>query len=146
VSAKLHDIQSLHTLSVENAKSAAASPQARYARAILALAEQEVMVLENYPSCCGSCASSEMANAGLGENDKTAWFISEQGHGIFWRDGQPWEREEYSDAPDEERPKKVVYWNHSGHGVGSLIAEAFRAEGFEVDWDGSPTKCPMLKF
>ena len=146
MSTTIETLKSLHAENIHEAELAAASPQARYARAILALDKVGVMVLENYPACCGSCASAEMASLGLDESTKTAWFISEQGHNIFWRDGQPWESEEWSDAPTEERPKKVVYWNHSGHGVGDLIAQAFRDQGFEVDFDGDPNRCPVLKF
>jgi hypothetical protein len=144
--AKMHDIQSLHELNVKRAERATASPEARYGRAILSIAEQGVMVLENYPMCCGSCASAEMANAGLGEDDKVAYFISEQGHGIFWKDGEPWEREEWEDARPEERPKKHVYWNHSGEDTAEILTKAFRAEGFDVTWDGNPAKCPTINF
>ncbi|AMM44314.1 hypothetical protein KITKAT_53 [Arthrobacter phage Kitkat] len=146
MTAKLHDIQSLHTLTVERARKAADTPQARYGRAILALANDGVMVLENYPMCCGSCASSEIAAAGLGKDDAVAWFINEQGHGIFWKYGEPWEREEYSDARPDERPKKHVWWNHSGEFTAAKITAAFRAEGFEVEWDGNPARCPTVNF
>lgn len=107
-----------------------------------------VGVYPNYDSCCRSCAFYEL------EQDHAhpfAFFFKQQGHEIRFIDGIPHNVEEmwnddFEDFDEDEedvalseyfRRATHTYWYFNELEAGKAVADAFRAEGFEVVWDGT---------
>lgn len=123
------------------------SPKARWNRAAKALRKDGVHFRTNMMKCCRSC----ITEADLGLKDDTApygYTFGGQGGAIkFNEDGLPYQKAGRSGRRygyDYETPVEA-YINH-GNGAGEKIAAAFRAEGFDVDYDGSEYKTVTVKF
>lgn len=123
----------------------------RYKKAVAQLQIAGVVVLENYPSCCGSCAGYDIGtNLGLDGKD-VIYFINEQNNGLIWdSEGNPhnfdWEWTDNTLSGRETSLSKGIYWKHDGPNAARLTTEIFRGHGFEVEWNGSDMQCPYLKF
>ncbi|QFG12771.1 hypothetical protein PBI_MIMI_297 [Arthrobacter phage Mimi] len=103
----------------------------------------DVLVFDNYPSCCGSCAGSEIEH----ENPDAdyVYFINTQGRGLMFKDGEPYHFEDPEDM-EPERPATNVYFSHSTLKAAGILRDAFVKFGLTVEWNGSDVKCVTLKF
>lgn len=119
----------------------------RYQAAVKAIRSQGVKVRQNVRKCCRGCIlPSDLgfppeADGSSEEPGAYCYTYGGQGHAITWRDGvaynaadlRRYERHFYS-IPENARESRV-YWNHGG-GAGQVVADAFREQGFEVEWNG----------
>lgn len=110
------------------------SPKQRLHRALVATRREGVKVRQNVSSCCRGCISPE--DLGAEEGQPYAYTFGGQGNGYRWdehgevatyRSPQVWEH---------NRTVNRLYFNH-GNGAAQILADALRAEGFEVEWDGT---------
>lgn len=114
----------------------------------------DVLVFDNYPSCCNSCAGSEIEQ----EHPDAAYvyFMNAQGRGLTWKDGKPYNYEtdyEYGDdITDEDEdveitvttPATKVYFNHSNLHAANVVSATFVKYGLSVEWDGTEFKTVIL--
>jgi hypothetical protein len=103
----------------------------------------DVLVFDNYPMCCGSCAGSEIESKH--PDGHYVYFMNEQGRGITWKDGQPWNFEDSEDTRPW-KPAKKVYFNHSDLHSAQVLTDAFKKFGLPVEWDGSSGRTVILNF
>ena len=110
----------------------------RWNTAIKAARKAGVSIRQNVSGCCNGCAEPFKGVKSFDENiTPYGWFIAAQGSGIRWDESGRKaiaSRERYGYGADNVESVKV-YFNH-GNGAAEHIAAAFRAEGFEVEWDG----------
>ena len=114
------------------------SAKARWNRAAKALRKSGVHFRTNINSCCRGCVGEEQLN--LKDSEQAyGWNFAGQGQRIVWAEdgsghiqGDRWSR--------QTRAEEVVYVNH-GNDAAARIVEAFRAEGFKVEWNGSDANC-----
>lgn len=104
---------------------------ARWKRAITKARRQGVNVVTNVNVCCHSCTTH--ADLNMREEDigsvPYAYFLRTQGRRVrFLKTGAV--------APSTN---EICYFSHGGDS-GHRVAQAFRDEGFEVEWDGTETK------
>lgn len=131
----------------------------RFHAAVELARAQGVHVRLNVMTCCRSCTTSTDLGLPSDEAMKTtpnAFQYGGQGQELIWRNGEPFYREEpYETAVDddgdeeyydfaprrnrEERAAHDVFFSHGGPDLtaASALTEAFRAQGFAVDWDGT---------
>lgn len=133
------------------------SDKARWTRATKAIRKAGVRFRSNVQKCCRGCVTAEDLGA---PNDDVAvgWTFGGQGGRIAWDeyDGHAFHPVSSGWGFRTDADREVVAWiNHSGFTgdgtvagtpAGRVIAEAFRAEGFEVEWDGTDAKCVEVKF
>jgi len=110
------------------------STEARFKRAIKAIRAEGIIWKSNVRQCCRGCVSH--TQLGLASTDSTepyAWTFGGQGHAIRWdengdvrKSDKGWRSETFTYA--------YINW---GNGSAQKVADAFRAEGFEVEWDGT---------
>jgi hypothetical protein len=98
----------------------------------------DVLVFDNYPSCCGSCADHEIQQDH--PNADYVYFMNEQGRGLMWVDGVAWHFEEPEDKKKYRLADKI-YFNHSTVEAATVLRDAFVKFGVPVDWDGTDGKC-----
>lgn len=121
--------------------------QTRFETAIKALRKDGVKIRQNVQKCCRGCIGYEDLNM-KDEEQPYGYTYGGQGFAIVWRDGQPFRKSDLTGRNSYYRtpkPEESVMFNW-GNGSAEKIAEAFRAEGFEVDWDGSEFSCVEVKF
>lgn len=110
----------------------------RWNTAIKAARKAGVAVRQNVSGCCNGCAEPFKGVKSFDEDTTPyAWFIAAQGSGIRWTENGKKalaNRDRYGYG-GRDVTEVTVYFNH-GNGSAPALAEAFRAEGFEVDWDG----------
>lgn len=112
----------------------------------------DVLVFDNYPSCCGSCAGSQIEHEHPDGN--YVYFMNSQGHGLTWRDGKPYNYDTDYDMDDEgddveievTTPAKKVYFSHSNLYAAQVLADALKKFGVKVDWDGTDGRCVAADF
>ena len=119
----------------------------RWTTAIKAARKAGVAVRQNVSGCCNGCAEPFKGVKSFDEESTPyAWFIAAQGSGIRWDESgrkAVASRERYGyGARDVE--DVTIYLNH-GNGSAPALVEAFRAEGFEVEWDGEQSSCVEVK-
>lgn len=120
------------------------SIQDRYTAALTDVRlNSDVLVFDNYPACCGSCAGYEIEQAHPDGN--YVYFMNEQGNGITWVDGNPWNFESADDT-DPSRPARHIYFNHSTVHAATVLKEAFEKFDLPVKWDGNEFRCVELDF
>lgn len=108
------------------------STRQRWDRAIRNARKAGVTIAVNVRICCYSCTTPEHLGM-TDEEEKTepyAWIIGTQGQAVRFdrTTGEP--RPETHDVPHFK-------WSN---GAGQILAEAFRAEGFKVEWDGDDAR------
>lgn len=108
------------------------STKQRWDRAIRNARKAGVTVKVNVRVCCYSCTTPTMLDM-TDEEAKTepyAWIIGTQGQAV-----------RFDRVTGDPRPEThdVPHFKH-GNGAGRALADAFRAEGFEVEWDGSDAR------
>lgn len=113
----------------------------RFDKAIREVRSQGITVKQNVNMCCRSCI--ELEDLGIEDWDQPYVFTyGEQGAGYRWIDGKPFHTKEA-----KGQPVKVLYFNHGGEGDAALaLAIAMKKQGFEVEWDGSDSQCPSVRF
>ncbi|QGH74001.1 hypothetical protein SEA_HIDDENLEAF_50 [Microbacterium phage Hiddenleaf] len=116
--------------------------QIRFENAIKALRKDGLKIRQNIQKCCRGCITEEDLNM-KDEEQPYGYTYGGQGFAIVWRDGQPWRKGSAWYRPTEPEESVMFNW---GNGSAEKIAEAFRAEGFEVEWDGSDFSCVEVKF
>lgn len=124
----------------------------RFEAAVAAVHAQGVTLKLNVMACCNGCAGP----ADIGLTDETlattphAWTLGSQGNELVWDNGKPrFLNEMPEDDEDDEfesfgrrnytRPADVLFFNHGGPELkaGQALAEAFRGQGFTVEWNGT---------
>lgn len=103
----------------------------------------DILVFDNYPTCCGSCASYEIEQEHPDAN--YVFFIDQQGHGLVWEDGNPFNYEDEDDK-DYTVPAKKVYFSHSNLHSAKMLRDTLVKFGLPVEWDGTEFKCVVLNF
>lgn len=112
----------------------------RYAAAVKAIRKSGVAIRQNVQACCGGCAEPFKTTKNFDEESTPyAWNFGGQGGALKWAENG---REALlpSDYFYADRTDVTVYFNH-GNGSAERVAEAFRAEGFDVKWDGEQASC-----
>lgn len=112
----------------------------RYAAAVKAIRKSGVSIRQNVSACCRGCAEPFKTTKGFDKKTTPyAWNFGGQGQALRWDEaGQSVlvaDGYGYSEVTQDK-----VYFNH-GNGSAERIVEAFKAEGFEVEWDGNPLSC-----
>jgi len=103
----------------------------------------DVQVFDNYPTCCGSCASYELEQEH--PDADYVYFINEQGNGLMFKEGKPYHFED----PDYQRPDRYaerVWFNHSTLHAATILRDALVKFGIEVDWNGTEGMSVGVKF
>lgn len=118
--------------------------QDRYAAAVKAIRKSGVAIRQNVSACCRGCAEPFKTTKGFdAETTPYAWNFGGQGGAIRWSgNGEytylPSDTYRYGRSGNPSTQK--VYFNH-GNGSAERIVAAFKAEGFEVEWDGEQRSC-----
>ena len=113
------------------------SAEARWNNAVEEIRENGVELRENIDDCCPSCVREELYDLFMNA-DKTlllAWTFGGDGHAYEWDDDT--DTMVYQDDRDPIESihfHQGIYYDHTGSG--SVVAAAFRANGFLVRWDG----------
>lgn len=119
------------------------SPKARWDRAIKSLRKDGVHFRTNIMQCCRGCVDATKLNL-KDESQAYGWTFGGQGSWIkFNEDGLPFTHSERRYEDYETPTTAYVNW---GNGAGETIAAAFRAEGFQVEFDGNESSCVEIKF
>lgn len=119
------------------------SPKARWGRAVKSIRKSGIHFRTNIMQCCRGCVDAEKLNL-KDETQPYGWTFGGQGFWIkFNEDGLPYTAAEphvrRRFGYDYDKPKSaMINW---GNGSAETIAAAFRAEGFQVNWDGSEYEC-----
>lgn len=113
----------------------------RWAKAIKAARKAGVAIRQNVSSCCRGCAEPFKTTKNFeSETTPYAWTFGGQGMALRWAGNG----ERAVVSPDRYSYREVtdvaVFFNH-GNGSAQRIVDAFRAEGFEVKWDGDQASC-----
>lgn len=123
------------------------SPKARWDRAVKALRKDGVHFRTNMMKCCRGCLTEEDLNLKDAAQPYGYTFGGQDGWIKFNEDGLP-----YTAAGSNGRrfgydyeSRNITAYINWGNGAGEKIAEAFRAEGFEVVWDGDQYSCVEVK-
>lgn len=115
----------------------------RWTKAIKAARKAGVSIRQNASGCCNGCAEPFKGVKSFdAETTPFAWFIAAQGNGIRWEESGRQaiaSRERYGYGARNVN-SVTIYFNH-GNGAAEHIAAAFRAEGFDVKWDGEQHSC-----
>lgn len=110
----------------------------RWNTAIKAARKAGVTIRQNVQACCTGCAEPFKATKNFDEDTTPyAWNFAGQGSALKWDESGRKaiaSRERYGYGADNVE-YVTVYFNH-GNGSAPALAEAFRAEGLEVIWDG----------
>lgn len=121
--------------------------QIRFENAIKALRKDGVKIRQNVQKCCRGCIGYEDLNM-KDETQPYAYTYGGQGFATSWSEGALYRRDKLRKSRNyygmSIRPEESVMFNW-GNGSAEKVAEAFRAEGFEVVWDGSEFSCVEVK-
>jgi hypothetical protein len=138
--------------------------EVRFEAALNGLQARGVHLRMNVMECCRSCVNwekLELPNEAAADTTPVAWHYGGQGNELVWRHGHALfldelpeddEDDEYSDfgrrrrdsfGGRDARPAGEVLFNHDGPDLvaAQTLAEVFRGEGFEVEWDGTQWDC-----
>lgn len=119
------------------------------ARAAAKAAGVPIKIRQNVMTCCRGCTSNE--DLGLPKDDDStayAYTFGGQGNRIQWRKGNPVfgaRKPKGYGYMESASLETKAYWNH-GNGSAPFLKEAFEANGFEVEWDGSDAQCVIVNF
>lgn len=120
--------------------------QIRFENAIKALRKDGVKIRQNVQKCCRGCiveADLNMKDA----NQPYGYTYGGQGFATKWIDDSLFRKSDFTGRNarwSDPKPQESVMINW-GNGSAEKIAEAFRAEGFTVDWDGQEWSCVEIK-
>ena len=106
----------------------------RWDDALKAVRSAGVVVKTNVNVCCHSCTL--MSDLGL-EEDATvpyAYFLRTQGRRVSFT----------AAGAVSKSTSDVVFFNWTGEAAVRLVS-AFRAQGFEIDWDGTAARAVGIK-
>lgn len=131
----------------------AADTQARWnkaikdARAAAKEAGVPIKIRQNVMSCCRGCLTHEDLGLTKDSEIAVAYTFGGQGNRIQWRSGNPVTevKKKKGDWYAKATLETEAYWNHE-NGSAPFLQEAFEANGFEVDWDGTDSQCVIVKF
>lgn len=125
--------------------------QERFLTAIKDARGKGAKVRQNVQKCCRSCITPEDLGLAKGFETPLAYTFGGQGNAIYWdAQGNPVIRTGSYTGWSRRRtfitkPEDSAYFNHD-NGGGAIIADAMRAQGFEVEWDGTEAQCVIVKF
>lgn len=126
--------------------------KARFQNAIKEARANGVKVRQNVQSCCRGCVTEE--KLGMKREDQPyAFTFGGQGMAYSWidEDEAPVNREDMKRSQRSyyrtRQPKIVesVMFNWGNDSAEALV-EAFKNNGFDVEWDGSEYSCVEVKF
>jgi hypothetical protein len=107
----------------------------RFNAAVSDMRRQGVKFHRNIRQCCRGCVTAEQLGLS-GDNDETTpyvWTYGGQGCAFrFAGNGEP----EYSHRSAGRGTLTTIYLYH-GNGGAAIAAAAFRAQGLNVEWDGT---------
>lgn len=112
----------------------------RYLSALHDIQASGVLVFDNYPSCCGTCSDAEITRD-YPDTDHV-FFVGSQGRALKFTEGVPIN----FDEDDDDKPATTIYWSHSTLKAAQAAYDAFMRHGFTVDWDGTITRCVVVRF
>lgn len=105
------------------------TPQQRFNATLKAIRKRGIAFRLNVKKCCRGCIGWEDDLKLESEDWPHAYLYGSQGSGTKWlSDGDPVD-------------VTTHYINHSSVEVANVVAEEFRAHGFEIDWDGTEYRC-----
>lgn len=116
--------------------------QDRWRRAITQARAAGAIVQTNVKVCCHGCTTREDLDMTEEQQESTpyAYFLSTQGRRVrFVGTARPGNLNRGVRGEPTDETRDVCYFAH-GNGGGQILADAFRAEGFDVDWDGTERK------
>jgi hypothetical protein len=137
--------------------------QERYAAAVATVRAAGVTVRLNVRAATRGSVTADQLGTTPDMLDSTpyAWTYGSQGGRITWRDGEPYSGYAYERLVREARrrpwiltPERLTscraqraFWYHGGPGgeAAQQLAYAFRAQGFEVEWNGTPEQAVSVK-
>jgi hypothetical protein len=134
----------------------------RFEAAVTAVQAQGVHFRLNVMSCCNGCATA--SHVGLTEEaletTPHAWNLGSQDNELVWQDGEPRFLNEMVEDDDEDdeyesfgrrrhaytREADVLWLNHGGPGLkaAQALTEAFRGQGFTVEWNGTDSEAVQV--
>jgi hypothetical protein len=137
--------------------------ETRFNAAVAAVQAQGVPFVLNVMTCCQGCAGPQ--HVGLtDETEKTtpyAWTYGGQACELLWDDGRPVYRNEMPEDDEDDdyegrsvgrhsytRPADTLYVNHGGPDLkaAQTVVEAFRGQGFRVEWEGTEFASVLVHF
>lgn len=113
------------------------TPRERWNLAIKAARKTGVKIQQNIPGCCNGCSEPFKGVKTFDPaSTPAAWFIAAQDQGIKWHE------DGLAVLPGDftYTDTKSVYFNHANGGA-QAVADAFREQGFEVEWTGNDAQC-----
>lgn len=129
----------------------------RWQEAVYATRRSGVVVRQNVMECCRGCVSPEklgMTKEHLDDGMPYAWTYGGQGNANSWVERSQgefvlmnrqkfaaWNKRAFGRMPE---PVEGVYFYH-GNGGAEKVVEAFRAQGFEVEWNGDQYEAVLVK-
>ncbi len=120
------------------------STKERVTAAFKALRIHKMITRQNF-MCCGGCASyalAEQAKAAIekGKSPIGAVYYNRQNAQHFEDSGILYLSYGAVDVPGQTNEEEAV----ANTKIGNLVADAMRAEGLAVEWDGDPVKCIIV--
>jgi len=96
----------------------------------------------NVMSCCRGCAQ-------IPDTKPYIWTFGGQDNAFGWFEGEAYDRSAIKKAKDYYRrptkPLKDVYFYFTDISVAEVAKDAFTAQGFEVEWDGTEGQAVLVK-
>lgn len=113
--------------------------QERWNAALKEARKNGVKIRQNIKGCCKGCIDLESI---FGDTETVAygWTYGSQNSGYKWSDNGKVLNDDERYLPS---PITRVPFNHS-NGAGQVIADAFKAHGFKVEWVGSNLGCVIV--
>lgn len=114
------------------------TPRERWNAAIKAARAAGTAIQQNIAGCCYSCSEPFKGNKKVDlESTPLAFFIYAQENGIKWHaDGKAVAPKTWGYAEET----KTVYFHHRNGGAQAVL-DAFKAQGFQAEWDGTTSDC-----
>jgi hypothetical protein len=132
--------------------------ETRFNAAVTAVQAQGVPFFLNVMACCQGCTTPDQVGLTHETVETTphAWTFGGPGNELLWDDGRPVFRDELTEDDDDYEagrrnytsPAEVLYVNHGGPDMkaAQVVTEAFRGQGFLVEWDGSESDSVEVHF
>lgn len=135
--------------------------QNRYNAAIRAAKAAGVTVRINVEAATRGSVTPAQIGVQDVNSDRYAFTWAGQGNRVRWVDGEAYSGERYARFMRQTRQRRYlrtpdklaqyratdVCWYHGGPGADAarVLADAFKTEGFEVDWDGTAYRAVIVK-
>lgn len=107
----------------------------RWQEAVKVIRAQGITARQNARKCCRGCLTIDLNNE-LGPDARWAFTYGSQLSGFRWDSDTIMMKREGRGAGAYKA--EGVYWYFKSEGVAQIVKDAFEAQGFTVDWDGSP--------